>query len=88
MRPSCVERCAKLLASWIGRQSISARKPDRARRVADPQPSDDPGLADAAMHLDAAELGELCGDEIGGAVFLEAEFGMRVDVAPQAVSSS
>ena len=36
------------------------------------------------MHLDAAEFGELCGDEVGGAAFLEAEFGMRVDVAPDA----
>ena len=34
------------------------------------------------MHLDAAEFGELGGDEIGGALLLEAELGMRMDVAP------
>ena len=56
-------------------------QPDRPRRVADPQSADQPGLADAAMHLDAEPL-ESLGDEIGGALFLETELGMGMDVAP------
>src|SRR5262249_55871354 len=64
------------------RQAIHVgAQPDRARRVADPEPPDEAGLADPAMHLDAEAL-ELVGDKIGGALFLEAQFGMRVDVAP------
>ena len=62
-------------AVHVGAQS------DRPRRVADPQPPDEPGLADAAMHLDA-ELFELAGDEIGGALLLEPQLGMGMDVAP------
>ena len=34
------------------------------------------------MHFDTP-LGELGGDQIGGALFFETEFGMRVDVAAQ-----
>ena len=56
-------------------------QPDRARRVADPQPSDEAGLADAAMHLDPKAL-ELFGHKVGGALLLKAQFGVSVDVAP------
>src|SRR4029450_804120 len=64
------------------RQAIHiGAQPYRPWRVADPQPADHPGLADAAMHLDA-ELFQPLGDEIGGALFLEAELAMRMDVAP------
>ena len=56
-------------------------QPDRARRRAGAQPADDTRPADAAMYL-VTELGQLLRDEIGGALLLEPEFGMRVDVAP------
>jgi len=55
-------------------------EPDRARRVADPEPPNDPGLADPAMHLDA-EGGELGGDQIRGPLFLEPQLGMGVNIA-------
>src|SRR5229473_676851 len=54
-------------------------KPDRARRVADPQPPHDAGLAHPAMHLDA-EPGELLGDQIRGALLLEPELRVGVDI--------
>ena len=52
---------------------------DRGLPVAVPQHADDAGLADAAMHLDAPFL-RAFGDEVGGAVLLQAQFGMGVDV--------
>jgi hypothetical protein len=55
----------------------------RARRITDPKPANDTRLADPAMDL-AAELGKLRGHQIGGAPFLEPEFGMSMNVAPQA----
>ena len=73
------------LVGLLDRQAVEiGAQADRARRVADPQPSDHSGFPHSAMHLDAAKFGELCGNEIGGAAFLEPEFGMRVDVAPDA----
>ena len=69
-RRACGRR-ARAVAELVGlddRQAVHiGPQPDRARRVADPQPADEPGLADAAMHLDA-ELVELVGDEVGGAL--------------------
>jgi hypothetical protein len=56
-------------------------QPERALARACAQRADHAGPAQAAMHL-AAECGELRGDQVRGAGFLEAEFGMRVDVAP------
>ena len=58
----------------IGAQS------DRGLAVAVAQHANDAGLADAAMHLDAPFL-QLARDEIRGAVFLQPEFGMGVDVS-------
>ena len=82
MHPALVLRAMREGVGFEDRQAIHVGpQPDRARRVADPQPADDAGLADAAMHLDAEPL-ELFGDQIGGALFLEAELGMGVDVAP------
>ena len=43
--------------------------------------ADDAGPADAAMHLDAPTL-QLLGDEIGGTLLLEADFRMRMNIAP------
>src|SRR5205814_7306788 len=47
----------------------------------DPQPSNETGLADAAMHLDPKAL-ELFGHQVGGALLLKTELGMGVDIAP------
>ena len=60
--------------------SIKVRTGERAFG-AGPQPPDDAGTADTAKHL-VAELRELFGDEIGGAVLFEPQFGMRMNVAP------
>ena len=60
------------------RVHISAQA-DRGLAVAIPQHADDAGLADTAMHLDAPFL-EFPGDEVGGAVLLQAQFGVGVDV--------
>ncbi len=68
-------------ASWIGSASMSARRPMLRAAVADAQPPDDAGAADAAMHL-AAEGGKLLGHQRRRALLLEAQFGMGVDVAP------
>src|SRR5438477_270438 len=76
--------CAPLPVIAISKNAPPAHigpQPDRARRVADPQPSDEPGLADAAMHLDPKAL-ELFGHQVGGALLLKAELGMGVDIAP------
>jgi hypothetical protein len=59
---------------------MSARRPRRARgAVLDD--ADHAGGAHAAVHRDAP-FGELGGHHVGGALLLEAEFGMGVDVAP------
>ena len=54
---------------------------DRALAAAGAQGAHHAGAGDAAMHLDP-ELRELGGDEIRGAVFLEAQFRMGVQVVP------
>ena len=53
---------------------------DRGLAVAVAQHADDAGLADAAMHLDAPLL-QFARDQVGGAEFLQPEFGMGMDVA-------
>jgi hypothetical protein len=69
------------LARIVDRQSIHIRtQPDR-RAIADPKNADHTGLANVTMDL-TAELCELTGDELGGAMLLETEFGMRVQVLP------
>ena len=60
---------------------MSARRlSDRARRVADPERADDPGLGDAGGHV-ASELLELACHELARAMLLEAQFGVGVNVA-------
>jgi hypothetical protein len=54
---------------------------DRLWAVADAQRADDPGRAEAPMHLQA-EIFQLLRDDVGRAVFLEAEFRMGMDIAP------
>src|SRR5580700_7914457 len=82
VHPALMRRAVRETVGFEDRQAIHiGPQPDRARRVADAQPADHPGLADAAMHLDAP-LRELVGDQLRGAPFLETELGMGVDVAP------
>src|SRR2546430_2669465 len=83
--PAVMRRAVRKAVGFEDRQAVHiGSEADRARRVADPQPADHPGLADAAMHLDAP-LRQLVGDQIGGAPFLETELGVGVDVtSPQA----
>ena len=58
-------------------------QPEAARPVAAHQAPDDPGAADAPLDFIAPAL-ELVGHQGGGAVLLERELGMAVDVATQA----
>src|SRR6266849_7490575 len=83
VHPTLMRRAVGKSVGLEDRQAVHVGpQPDRARRVADPQPPDDPGLAEAAMHRDA-EPGELVGDEIRGALLLEAELGVGVNVAAE-----
>src|SRR5712691_82377 len=83
VHPALMRRAVGKGVGLEDRQAVHVRpEPDRARRVADPQPPDDPGLAEAAMHLDA-EPGKPVGNEIGGALLLEAELGVGVNVAAE-----
>src|SRR5712691_5772249 len=57
VHPALMRRAVGKGVGLEDRQAVHIRpEPDRARRVADPQPPDDPGLAEAALHLEA-ELG-------------------------------
>jgi hypothetical protein len=81
MHPPVMRRAIGKAVRLHDRQAVHiGPKPDRARRVADPQPPDDPGLADPAMHLDA-EPGEPVGDEFRRAALLEPQLGVGMDVA-------
>ena len=53
---------------------------DRAQAASAADRANDAGAADAAVGLDAERL-EVAGDERGGTVLLEREFGMGMDVA-------
>jgi len=69
------------LVQLLDRQRIHiGAQPDRRRRVAASDGTDDPGSGEPAMHLDAV-FGELGGDEIGSALLGKGQFGMGVDVA-------
>ena len=59
---------------------MSARRPMLRLEVPVAQHADQAGAGDAAMHLDPPG-GELLRHQFRGAVFLEAHFRMRVDVA-------
>ena len=81
VHPALMLRAVRKAVRLADRQAVHVGpEPDRARRVADPQPADDPGLADPAMHLDAERL-ELGGDQIRGALFLEPELGVGMNIA-------
>ncbi len=85
MRPLKRDACAKVVF-LVHRQRVHVgAQADRAAAVLRRSPrnhGDDPGLADVAVMLDA-ERGELARDDLDGAVLLEAQLGMRVQVAPQ-----
>src|SRR6516165_5919608 len=84
MHASIMARSVLEAVGFRDRQRIHiGPQPHRARRIADPKPADDTGLADPAMDL-AAELAKLRGHQIGSAPFLEPELGMGMNVAPPA----
>jgi hypothetical protein len=60
---------------------MSARRPTARRESPLLDDADDPGLAEAAVDRDAPAL-ERARDEVRGAVLLEAQLRMGVDVAP------
>jgi hypothetical protein len=62
----------------VGAQSDRSTTP-RARATND---ADDTRLADTGMMLDA-ECSKFTRDDLDGAMLLETEFGMRVEVSPQ-----
>ena len=81
-------RCARAVGEVVGllhRQRVHVRaqadRPVAAGRFAPAQDAHHPRAAEAAMHLDAP-FRELGGDDFTGAVFLEADLGMRVEVLP------
>jgi hypothetical protein len=67
-------RCAKVLCSVIGSASMSARRPTARALLAVLEDRDDAGRAHAAVDRDAPRR-ELLGDQVGGALLLEAELG-------------
>jgi hypothetical protein len=68
--------------SAIGSASMSARSPmTRPERACAADDADDAGAADPCDDLVAAEGAQLVGDDAGGAVHVEQQFGMLVDVA-------
>ena len=79
MRPAWVDLCGNSLAS-IGQGVHVGAQADGAAARALAQHADQAGAGDAAMDFDAP-FGQQCGDLFGGAVLLEAEFGMGVQVA-------
>src|SRR5579864_218438 len=81
---AAVLRAMREAVGFEDRQAVHiGPEADRARRIAGAQTPDDAGFADAASDLDAKLL-ELLRDELGRAGLLEAEFGLRMDVAPPA----
>ena len=71
------------LASSIGSASMSARMPKRRAPLPRTQRADHAGAADAALHLITPAL-QLVGHQGRGAVLLEGQLGVAVDVAAQA----
>ena len=81
MHLAVMRRAVRKLVHLLHRQAVHVGpEPDRAQRVAAPYRADHARLGEAAMHLDAP-FGELYRDNIGGALLLEPDLGMRVDVA-------
>ncbi len=80
MQPWMVDLCANSLRSVIGSASMSARRPIAPQAAAAAHHADHAGAADAAVGLDAERL-KVARDQLGGAVLLEGELGVGVDVA-------
>ena len=79
MHYALARRVVGELVGFFDRQGIHVRsQPDR-RPIAGLQYADDPRLADVAMNR-AAELSELLRHEIRGAMLLEAELGMCMQI--------
>ena len=78
---ACCERCAKSFASRIGSASMSARSPIERGELPTRSTPTTPVLPTPRC-TSMPNAGEPLGDELGGALLLEAELGMRVDVAP------
>src|SRR5215471_13071614 len=82
MHAPVISRSVGKVGRLLNRQAVHiGSKPNRAQRIASAQPANDTGLTDAAKYL-AAEPGELLGDEVGGALLFEPEFGMGMNVMP------
>ncbi len=80
MRPLCLAAMVEGVA-LVHRQRIHVgAQADCHRIVADPDGADHAGLADAGGDLDAPFL-ELLGDDAAGALLLEAQLGVGMDVA-------
>jgi hypothetical protein len=68
------------IVQFLDRQCIHiGAQPDRRRRIAAPDSADYPGPGEPAMDL-AAELGELCRDQVRGAPLREGQFRVGVDI--------
>src|SRR5215472_16873113 len=82
MHAPVISRAVGEVGRLLDRQAVHiGSEPNRAQRITGAQPANDTGLADAAKYL-AAEPGELLGDEVGGALLFEPEFGMGMNVMP------
>ena len=80
IRPGFWLAYGRPVASWIGSASISARSPTEASPLPLRSTPTTPGLADAAMHLDPP-FRQLARHQVGGAVLLQAQFRMGMDIA-------
>ena len=70
------------IVGLLHRQRIHVRaQPDRHLPVALTQHTHDAGAAKAAMHLDPP-FRQFCGDDVRRALLLEANLGMRMQIAP------
>jgi hypothetical protein len=79
--PSCPQACIRQAGRLLHRQGVHVgAQSDRGLAIAVAQDADHAGLADPAMDLDTPFL-QLAGDDVGGAEFLQAQFGMGVDIA-------
>ena len=80
MHHARVRRLRRAAGGLQDRQRVHVgAQADRGLAVAVTQHADHAGIADAPMHLDAPFL-QLLRDDVGGAMLLQAEFGMGMDV--------
>ena len=81
MHHAGVLAAVRQVVGLLDRQRVHVgAQPDRRLAVAGAQHADHAGAADAAMHLDAPFL-QLPRNQLGGAVLLQPEFRVGVDVA-------